>query len=169
MSKAFTRESDVESDSLAPPRPSSALPPGARNYMTPGGARRLREDILQWADVDRPKFLAAGETGKVAALEQRIAQTEESLRSAVIVESPVDESERGVVRFGATVTVRRKSGEAEYRIVGADEVDLDRGWVSCFSPISKALLNARLGQRVRFQFPSGEETLEILRICYETE
>jgi transcription elongation factor GreB len=53
--------------------------------------------------------------------------------------------------------------------VGVDEIDLDRGWVSWASPIAKALLNATLGQRVRFRFPSGEEQLEVLKISYEAE
>jgi len=72
------------------------------------------------------------------------------------------------IRFGATVTVRECSGaESRYRIVGVDETDIDRGWVSWLSPIAKALLNARVGQRVRFKFPSGEEELEIVSIDYE--
>jgi transcription elongation factor GreB len=71
------------------------------------------------------------------------------------------------VSFGATVTVRRKDGEISYRIVGVDEADPDRGWVSWPSPIARALLQARLGERVSFKFPSGEETLEILEISYE--
>ncbi len=50
--------------------------------------------------------------------------------------------------------------------MGADEVDLDRGWVSWLSPIAKALLNAQLGERVTFRFPSGEEQLQIVRISY---
>ena len=66
------------------------------------------------------------------------------------------------------MTVRESDGsEAQYRIVGVDEIDLDRGWVSWQSPIAKALLNAKRGQRIRFKFPSGEETLEILDIRYE--
>ena len=72
------------------------------------------------------------------------------------------------VRFGTTVTVRKPSGdETRYRIVGVDEMDVDRDWVSWLSPIARALLNARLGQRVRFKFPSGEEELEITAIAYE--
>jgi transcription elongation factor GreB len=72
------------------------------------------------------------------------------------------------VRFGATVTVRERNGEASvYRIVGVDEMDLDRNWVSWLSPIAKALLNARPGQRVRFKSPAGEQELEITGITYE--
>lgn len=64
--------------------------------------------------------------------------------------------------------MRERNGcESHYRIVGVDEADIDRNWVNWLSPIAKALLNARLGQRVRFKFPSGEEELEIVGITYE--
>lgn len=70
--------------------------------------------------------------------------------------------------FGASVDVRDSRGvESSYRIVGVDETDIDRGWVSWLSPIAKALNNARVGERVKFRFPSGEEKLEILRVSYE--
>jgi transcription elongation factor GreB len=66
------------------------------------------------------------------------------------------------------VTVRESDGnETRYRIVGVDEMDLDNNWVSWMSPIAKALLNRKCGQRIRFKFPSGEETLEIKEISYE--
>jgi transcription elongation factor GreB len=75
---------------------------------------------------------------------------------------------RHSLRFGATVTVREQSGEeATYRIVGTDESDPDRGWVSWLSPIARALMNAQLGERIRFKFPAGEEELEIVNIAYE--
>jgi transcription elongation factor GreB len=66
------------------------------------------------------------------------------------------------------VTVRESDGaEATYRIVGVDEMDIDRNWVSWMSPIAKALLNGKRGARIRFKFPSGEATLEIIDIRYE--
>jgi len=66
------------------------------------------------------------------------------------------------------VTVRESNGsETRYRIVGVDETDLDNNWVSWMSPIAKALLNRKPGERIHFKFPSGEETLEIKEISYE--
>lgn len=170
MSKAFTRESDDEADDL-PPRPSSALPPGAKNFVTPDGAERLRSELHRLADEERPQVAAgpddADRKRQLARLEQRISQLEETLRTAIVMPPPESADERREVRFGASVTVQRASGEATYRIVGVDEADFDRGWVSYLAPVARALLNARLGDRVRFRFPSGEEDLEIVAIRYE--
>jgi transcription elongation factor GreB len=174
MSKAFTRESDEPSGLPALPRLASPLPPGAKNYLTPGGERRLRDELNRLVQIDRPRILAlaAGEDDdakrQLQLLDQRILQTEESLRSAVVV-PPTDQAP-DVVRFGATVTVREPSGDlSRYRIVGVDETDIDHGWVSWLSPIAKALLNARTGQRVRFKRPAGEEELEIVGVAYDDE
>jgi transcription elongation factor GreB len=66
------------------------------------------------------------------------------------------------------VTVREAGGgEARYRIVGVDETDSDRNWVSWLSPIARALLNARLGERVVLKAPRGARELEIVRIEFE--
>ena len=170
MSKAFTRESDDLPDQPVLPRQSSLLPPGAKNYLTPNGTRQLREELAHLIQTKRPEIAAspAGDDTKrqLQALDQRIHHLEQSLQSAVVVTPPVEPWEQ--VRFGATVTVRERDGnESRYRIVGVDETDIDRNWVSWLSPIAKALLNARLGQHVRFKFPSGEEELEIVAINYE--
>jgi transcription elongation factor GreB len=103
---------------------------------------------------------------KLQVLDQRIRYLGQSLDSAVVVPPPVGAEER--IRFGATVTVKeRGGGESKYRIVGVDEIDIERGWVSWLSPIAKALLNAKLGQRVRFTLPAGEQELEIVGVGYE--
>jgi len=170
MSKAFTRESDTDDDEPLPPSPSSGLPPGAKNYLTPDGADRLRAELERLRGEERPRLAATtddpGTKRRVLRIDQRIHQIEETLRTATVTAPPTSEEDRRTVRFGALVTVRRKTGEAEYRIVGVDETDLDRGWVSVYAPIARALLNARIGDRVRFRFPSGEEELEIVRVVY---
>ena len=170
MSKAFTRESDDLPDWPALPRQPSPLPPGAKNYLTPDGAQRLREELDRLIQVERPRVAASPHEGDIKrqlqVLDQRIGHLQQSLHSAVVVPPPVAPEDR--VRFGATVTVREGSGgESRYRIVGVDETDIDRGWVSWLSPIAKALLNARVGQRVRFKLPSGDEELEIVVLAYE--
>jgi transcription elongation factor GreB len=169
VSKAFTRESDDVPELPVLPRQPSPLPLGAKNYLTREGAARLREELNRLVQVDRVQLAAS--QGDVEAkqqlqmVDQRIDRLQ-SLRSAVVVSRPV--APEGRVRFGASVTVREYNGaESRYRIVGVDETDLDRGWISWVSPLAKALLNARIGQRVRFKLPSGEEELEIVGVAYE--
>src|SRR5688572_15639954 len=170
MSKAFTRESDDLPEQPAFVRPVSVLPPGAKNYLTPDGALRLRKELDHLAQVERPPLANAAEDPdakrQLQALDQRINYLQHTLQTAVVAGPPPVAD--NVARFGAAVTVRDRDGaESTYRIVGVDETDLDRNWVSWLSPIAKALLNAQAGQRVRFKLPAGEEELEILRISYD--
>ena len=173
MSKAFTNEDDA-GDALIP-RPELPLPPGAKNYLTPAGHRRLLDERAQLADEERPRLLTrTGVPGAVGAeakarlqeVETRLAYLEESLRRAEVPAVPA--APHDVVRFGATVTVRDPKGrDTVYRIVGADEADFSRDEVSWVSPIARALLNARRGTKVMFRFPAGITALEIVRIAYE--
>jgi transcription elongation factor GreB len=170
MSKAFTREDDDAPEVPEFIPPASTLEPGAKNYITPEGAQKLRDELQRLIEVTRPELADARDDPdakrQLARLDQRIVQLEESLQSAEIVPAPKGPAD--VVRFGATVSVRESDGtETSYRIVGVNETDMDRNWVSWMSPIAKALLNEKRGERIRFKFPSGEETLEIVDISYE--
>ena len=170
MSKAFTREETDGPNIPELPPLASMLPLGAKNYITPDGAARLREELVRMVEVGRPRLAASRDDPdskrQLAGVDQRIIQLEQSLQSAEVVQPPLEETD--VVRFGATVVVREENGEElTYRIVGVDETDFDRGWVSWLSPIAKTLVNARPGERVRFKFPAGEEELEISSISYD--
>lgn len=167
MSKAFVRESD-HPDLPEPPPLVSPLPPGAKNYLTPDGAERLRAEVARLADTERPRLAAAAARddeakAQLQALDQRLRYLRGSLRSGVVAPPPDD---RDVVKFGAVVTVRDAGGEARYRIVGVDETDVDRGWVSWLSPLARALMNARKGERVAFNAPSGRKELEVVAVEY---
>ena len=170
MSRAFVRESDVPSLSDLPPLV-SPLPPGAKNYLTPGGVVRLRDEIARLADTQRPALAAAPAEdleakGALQVLDQRLRYLQESLRTAEIVTPPAGPAD--MVHFGATVTVCENDGpETRYRIVGVDETDLDRHWVSWLSPLARALMNAQRGQRVTLKAPRGPKELEIVQITYE--
>jgi transcription elongation factor GreB len=170
MSKAFTREENEGPDLPEVPPTVSALPPGAKNYLTRGGADRLRAELEKLVEIERPGLVGRSDDPdakrRLGVIDQRIFQLEQSLQSAEVIASPPGPS--SAVTFGATVTVREPGGdEIAYRIVGVDETDFERGWVSWLSPIARALMNAKVGQRVRFKFPSGEEELEIIAIRYE--
>ena len=170
MSKAFTRDENEGPEIPDVVLTASLLAAGAKNYITRRGAQKLCEELQRLVEVTRPELVAARDDPdakrQLARLDQRISQLEESLQAAEIVDprsGPAD-----VVRFGACVTVRESDGsETRYRIVGLNETDLDNNWVSWMSPIAKALLNRKRGERIRFKFPSGEETLQIQEISYE--
>src|SRR4051812_39869933 len=106
MSKAFTRESDDIPEQPIVSRLSSRLPPGAKNYLTPDGERKLREEVDHLLQNERPK-LATSTADREAKqqlqlLDARILALQQSLQSAVIVPSPAPPHDQ--VRFGATVT-----------------------------------------------------------------
>ncbi len=173
MSRAFTREDDARD--VVVPKQASPLPPGARNYLTAAGAQRLRRELARLVDEDRPRLIAAsaaaGSAGadanqELQVVEHRIAYLQQSLVTAQV--SPPPPRPHEVVRFGATVTVRDSGGaETTYRIVGVDETDPAKNEVSWLSPIARALLNARRGDRVPFKFPGGLTQLAITGIRYE--
>jgi transcription elongation factor GreB len=170
MSKAFTRDENEGPEIPDVPPTASLIAPGEKNYITAQGAQKLRDELQRLVEVTRPELAEARDDPdakrQLARLDQRIMQLEESLQSAEIVTPPSGALD--VVRFGACVTVRESdSSETSYRIVGVDETDADENWVSWMSPIAKALLNHKRGERIRFKFPSGEETLEIIEISYD--
>ncbi len=170
MSRAFVRESDFPQLPELPPQV-SPLPPGAKNYLTASGAERLRTELARLLGTERSRLASAPPEDtdakrELQVLDQRIRYLQESLRTAEVATAAVGPTD--VVRFGTTVTVREKTGgETSYRIVGVDETDLDRNWVSWLSPIARALMNAKRGERVVFIAPRGMKELEIVGIEYE--
>lgn len=168
MSKAFLRESDSE-ELPEPPRPAATLPPGAKNLLTAAGARRRREELDRLTGEERPEVAARAAAGstdarlELQALDQRIRQLQAILQSAEIV--PLTAGPKTVVRFGDAVTVRDATGaQMRHHIVGVDEIDFESDAVSWQSPLARALLNARVGERVSLQAPAGRITLDILAI-----
>ena len=181
MSKAFTRETDAEpDDDLDEPSP---LPSGVKNYMTPRGFQRLRDELQHLARVERPKVVetvswAAGngdrsENGdyiygkkRLREIDRRIRFLSKRLEVAEVVD-PAQQKNRDRVFFGATVTYANSKGaENTVTIVGVDEADLDRGEVSWVSPIARALLKAEEGDTVELRTPAGIEVIEVLEIRY---
>lgn len=168
MSKAFLRESDYEA-AVELPAPAALLPPGAKNYLTEAGAARLKEELIRLTAVERPPLVhQAGDPAakrELQAIDRRIRYLQESLRTAEVVTPPGEPTD--VVRFGATVTVKSHEGDVStYRLVGVDEAEPEAGAVSWTSPLARALLNGRVGERVRFRAPAGARELQILRIEY---
>lgn len=181
MSKAFTKESDDGDLEEVIPEPRDPLPAGVKNYVTPAGARALRDELEHLESVVRPQLGARG-AGKdanavsfgsslspkvrVAAVERRIRFLRERVSNMVLVDPASQDPER--VHFGATVVVSDDEGrEKRYTIVGVDESDPASGKVSFISPIARALMSAEEGDVVRLELPQGVTELELLSIVYE--
>ncbi len=180
MSKAFTRESDedTEEDAAEP-----TLPKVARNYVTPAGYARMRAELKQLLDVERPEVVRTvswaasngdrSENGdyiygkkRLREIDRRVRFLIKRLEVAEVVDSAGRDSEQ--VFFGATVTYATRDGaERTVTIVGIDEVDPLRGRVSWISPIANALLKAREGDTVTLRTPAGPEEIEIIEVRYD--
>ena len=186
MSKAFTRETDAgdEEDELEAVSP---LPVGARNYMTPGGFARLSGELEHLVHKERPELVvtvawAAGngdrsENGdyiygkkRLREIDRRIRFLIKRLDASEVVDPAAsrDEEQAGQVFFGATVTICNAQGEERtVAIVGVDEIDTARGYISWVSPMARALLKAREGETVTLRTPGGVEDIDIVEVRYQ--
>ncbi|MCX7274745.1 MAG: transcription elongation factor GreB [Burkholderiales bacterium] len=181
MSKAFVREDQDDDDDDLPPPADDA--PAPRNYITPAGHARIREELLRLIDVDRPDVVRIvswaasngdrSENGdyiygkrRLREIDRRIRFLTRRLDAAVVVDASRQEN-RDQVFFGATVTyLRNGSSQETVTIVGVDEVEPSTGRVSWVSPVAKALIKAREGDSVVLRTPQGVDELEILTVSY---
>ena len=181
MNKAFTRETDHEDDDT--PDVAPALPVGQKNYITPGGYARLKAELDTLVDSERPATVsivswAAGngdrsENGDYIYGKRRLREIDRRIRFLV---QRLDKSEvvdpagrdTDQIFFGATVDYSNGRGEARtVSIVGVDETDTARGYISWISPMARALLKARAGDSVTLHTPAGTEDVEVLDVRYE--
>jgi transcription elongation factor GreB len=182
MSKAFTRESDSEEDEDGAALP--ALPAGGKNYITPQGYARLRSELLQLIDEERPKVVEVvhwaasngdrSENGDYIYGKKRLREIDRRIRfltkrlEIAEVTDPALHHGRDQVFFGATVTYSEEDTgiERTITILGIDEADSAQGQVSWISPIARALLKAREGEVVKLVTPAGVKEVEILSVRY---
>jgi transcription elongation factor GreB len=182
MNKAFTKETDSDDDEDVgaglPP-----LPPGGKNYITPQGYERLRAELLDLMDNERPKIVEAvhwaakngdrSENGdylygkkRMREIDKRIRFLTKRLEIAEVTDPSLHHGEDQVF-FGATVTYADAAGaERTVTILGIDEADSTQQQVSWISPIARALLKAREGDEVRLVTPVGVQDVEVLRVTY---
>ena len=182
MSKAFTRETDRDDDDDQDDA-LPALPAGIKNYMTPQGYARLRAELMQLIDEERPKIVdivhwAASngdrsENGdylygkkRLREIDRRIRFLTKRLEIAEVVD-PALHAGRDQIFFGATVTyLEDGETEREVTILGIDEADSAQGQISWISPVARALLKARVGDEVQLPTPGGLRALEIVAVRY---
>jgi len=181
MSKAFTKESDSPDDELDGPL--LVVPAGSKNYITPRGYARLRDELLELMDVERPKIVEAvhwaakngdrSENGdylygkkRLREIDRRIRFLTRRLGIAELTDPSVHHGGEQVF-FGATVRYADESGEQRsVTIMGIDEADSAKAEISWISPIARALLKAREGDVVRLMTPGGVHEIEVLSISY---
>jgi len=180
MSKAFTRENDQEDDDELP----AAVPiAGGKNYITRDGYERLRGELFQLMDVERPKVVEVvhwaasngdrSENGdylygkkRLREIDRRIRFLTHRLEIAEVVDPSVHHGGDQVF-FGATVTYADPDGhETTVTILGVDEADSALGQISWVSPVARALLKARVGESVRLAVPGGVQELEVVAVQY---
>ena len=154
------------------------------NYITPAGLAALRARYDRLLDTERPEIVAivswaAGngdrsENGDYIYGKKRLRQIDSRLRfimkrmdSAVIVD-PATQQNLEKVYFGAWVTLYSLDRDTEhtYRIVGQDELEPSKGYISWISPLARMLLGKQPGDNVRVETPGGEEHFEIVVVNY---
>ena len=151
--------------------------------MTPEGNGRLREELKNLKEVERPKISRdigiARDHGDLSEnaeyhaakdrqgwIEARIKDLEDKLSRAEIIDPAKLSGSK--VAFGATVKLSNIDTEEEivYRLVGADEANLDQGSISITSPLARALIGREVGDEVKARMPAGERLYEILEVEY---
>jgi transcription elongation factor GreB len=185
VSKAFTRETDTDADDDDGDGTAPALPSGSKNYMTPAGYARLRDELLQLMDEERPKVVEAvhwaakngdrSENGdylygkkRLREIDRRIRFHTKRLEIAEVTDPSVHHGSDQVF-FGATVRYVDETGdERSVTILGIDEADSAKSQVSWISPIARALLKSREGDVVKLVTPGGTHEVELLSVSYPT-
>ncbi len=180
MSKAFTKETDADDDEeLTLP----SLPGGGKNYITPQGYARLKAELLDLIDSERPKMVEIvhwaasngdrSENGdyhygkkRLREIDRRIRFLTKRMEIAEISDPSVHHGSDQVF-FGATVTYADDLGvEQVVTILGIDEAESALNQVSWISPVARALLKARVGDEVKLVTPAGPRDIEVLEVLY---
>ena len=180
MSKASNLRNDTGDDES---EPTVQLPVGAKNYITPSGYRKLKDELDYLWKVERPALVKTitwaasngdrSENGdyiygkkRLREIDRRVRFLRKRMESAEVVD-PAQRGECGQVFFGATVTVCDGNGcENTYSIVGVDEADVGSGLISWVSPLARALIKLREGEVATLRTPVGVQELEVLSVRY---
>ena len=156
----------------------------SKNYITPGGIKRLKNEALYLIDTERPAIVKIvhwaasngdrSENGdyiygkkKLREIDKRIRLLTKKLDSAVVID-PAEREQTDQVFFGATVSFQKSQKDLEtVSIVGVDEADAKKNLISWISPLAKALLKSRPGDRVYLETPGGNEALDVIDVLYQ--
>lgn len=185
MSKLLMEDTKLI-DNLEEDNPDSHLPISYKNYITPGGHTRLMDEFLWLMNKERPEVTAVvswaagngdrSENGdyiygkkRLREIDKRIHFLTKRLDIAEIVDPAAPREDKTRIFFGATVTFSNQISKTEtISIVGVDEIDTTKGYISWISPMARALIKAQQGDIVSLRAPSGIKRIEVLEIKYKT-
>jgi transcription elongation factor GreB len=159
----------------------------AKNYITPGGLQRLRDEhrfllarerpavtqVVAWAASNGDRSENADyqyNKRRLRQIDRRIRYLTKRIDAAEVVDPEAHRVGRAATQvfFGATVRYANAAGaERMVSVVGLDEVDLDRSHISWLSPLARALMKSGAGDRVMLHAPGGTEPLQILEVRYQ--
>lgn len=179
MNEVINKNQDDDDEEFALP----ALPVGSKNYITPQGHQRIKDELLHLIDTDRPEVVQVvswaasngdrSENGDYIYGKRRLREIDRRIRflitrlDAAEVFDPSLHHGSDQIFFGATVTYERESGEEQtVTIVGLDEIDPLKGKISWVSPIARTFIKAREGDSVMLRTPEGVEELYIQGVQY---
>lgn len=182
MNKAFVKEDDnIDDDDQSPNTPS--IPAGAKNYITRYGYDKMREELSELVNKERPEIVNVvswaasngdrSENGdyiygkkRLHEIDRRIRFLTKRLETIEVVDTHL-QTNRDQVFFGATVDyINQDDEEFKVTIVGIDEAEPLAGKISWISPVARALMKAKEGDVVYVETPKGQQELEILEVNY---
>ena len=180
MSRAFSKETDDDDNDARVVLP---VPTGGKNYITPDGYEGLRSELLELIDNERPKIVEMvhwaasngdrSENGdyiygkkRLREIDKRIRFLTKRLEIAEITDASVHHG-KDQVFFGAVVKYLDDAGlERQVTILGVDEADTLQGQISWMSPVARALLKSKVGEKVSLITPHGVQFLNVLQVNY---
>jgi transcription elongation factor GreB len=187
MRKALTTEPEGGEENRAAADVGRAVASNVKNYITPSGLQRLRDErrfllrrerpavtqVVAWAASNGDRSENADyqyNKRRLRQIDRRIRFLTKRIDAAEVVDPGASRGGPAATQvfFGATVRYANAAGtERVVSIVGVDEVDLSRNYISWVSPLARALMKGVPGDRVVLRAPGGIETLEILEVRYQ--
>ena len=158
MSRGFIKEGDQEEIPMVPPR--AHLPKGMPNYVTREGLEALNKER---EDLENERVAASGNYIMSNFIDAKMKLLIDRINTAVEVD--MTKANKETVSFGAYVKYNGRT----VRIVGVDEADFSKGLLSFISPVAKALVGRKVGEKFEIKIPKGTEKIEIQGIWYERQ
>lgn len=153
-----------------------------KKYISPAGLKRIQDELHQLNQVERPEVTklvtwAAGngdrsENADYQYGKRRLREIDRRTRFLLMRIDRIEVVNNAgknltKIQFGAAVSFEDEEGrEKTYTIVGIDEVNLEKNYISWKSPMGSAFIGKEEGDEVIVKTPQGQTVLTIIKICY---